>query len=38
MIYINDFKLVSENLGKKILLVIKRAVNSRWNKLSLKIS
>jgi hypothetical protein len=34
----NDFKSVSENLGKKILIVTKSAINSRWNELALEIS
>jgi hypothetical protein len=38
MIYMNDFKSVSENLGEKILIVTKRAVNSRWNELVFEIN
>ena len=38
MIYMNDFKSVSENLSEKILIVTKRAVNSRWNELALEIN
>jgi hypothetical protein len=34
----NDFKSVSENLVEKILIVTKRAVNSRWIELALEIS